>query len=65
MKKGKSGLPGNDGHKVNAATIPVPELCAICKRYYGENAKEAYLCNLNRLDQRYDDEFKCHRFVRL
>ncbi|GBD88729.1 hypothetical protein BMS3Abin03_02670 [bacterium BMS3Abin03] len=55
-----NGYYDDDGNKLNPDLIPKPGLCLICK--LDDNPNEEILCNLNRLDQRDEDEFKCGAF---
>ena len=47
----------DDGTEVDPAMYPKPGLCLVCKKIH--DSKEELLCNLNRLDQRDEREFKC------
>jgi hypothetical protein len=50
----------NDGNEVDLTLIPLPKLCLGCEKK--DNPEEEILCNLNRLDQRDDKEFKCDAY---
>ena len=47
----------DDGTEVNPDLIPKPSLCISCKK--DEIPDEEILCNLNRMDQQGNAEFKC------
>jgi len=57
-----NGIYNDDGTKVDIQSIPLPGLCVICKSYQTEDWEENLLCQMNRHDQRNDDEFKCGTF---
>lgn len=57
-----NGIYNDDGTKVDPETIPLPGLCIICKKYQIDDWDENLLCQLNRNDQRNEDEFKCGSF---
>ncbi|MCD6090475.1 MAG: hypothetical protein J7J72_03150 [Bacteroidales bacterium] len=57
-----NGIYNDDGTKVDPQTIPLPALCIICKKYQIDDWDENLLCQMNRHDQRNDDEFKCGAF---
>ena len=48
----------DDGSEVNPDLIPKPSLCISCRKD-GLLGEEEILCNLNRMDQQGEDEFKC------
>ena len=50
----------DDGTEVAPDMYPKPGLCLICKKL--EDANEIMLCNLNRIDQRKERDFKCGAF---
>jgi len=50
----------DDGNEIDIDSIPKPKLCLICVNI--DDPHEEILCNLNRLDQRNDPEFKCFAF---
>jgi len=50
----------DDGTEVNPDLFPKPQLCLSCKK--NDNTDEEILCNLNRLDQQFDSEFKCFAY---
>ena len=47
----------DDGTEVNPDLFPKPQLCLSCK--LNEDPNEELVCNLTRLDQRNEQEFKC------
>lgn len=53
----------DDGNELDPSTIPIPKLCLMCDKMDDEH--EEILCNLNRLDQKDEREFKCGAFVSL
>ena len=50
----------DDGTEVDPDMYPKPGLCLICKK--NNDSSEELLCNLNRLDQRREIDFKCGAF---
>ena len=48
----------DDGTEVNPDLIPKPSLCITCKKDES-SGKENILCDLNRADQKGEDEFIC------
>jgi len=50
----------DDGTEYNPDLYPKPNLCLICKK--NEDPNEEILCNLNRMDQYGNDDFKCFVF---
>jgi len=56
-----NGYYDDDGNKLNPDLIPKPGLCLVCK--LDGDPYEEILCNLNRLDQVNESEFKCGAFV--
>ena len=50
----------DDGNPIDPKTIPMPKLCLSCEKK--DDKSEEILCNLNRLDQRDDDEFICYAY---
>lgn len=60
MDEDINGYYDDDGNKLNPDLIPKPGLCLICK--LDGDPEEEILCNLNRLDQRDEDDFKCGAF---
>ena len=55
-------LYDDNGNEINPNLIPVPSLCIVCRLYDVEDWEENILCNLNRFDQQYSEEFKCGAF---
>ncbi len=53
----------DDGTEINPDLYPKPQLCLSCKK--NEDPKEEFLCNLTRLDQRDQPEFKCFAYVNM
>lgn len=41
----------------------MPQMCMMCEKQ--DDPNEEILCNLNRLDQREESQFKCYAFVSL
>ena len=58
-----NGYFDDDGNQLNPDLIPKPNLCLSCKK--NEDPKEEILCNLNRLDQRNESEFKCFAYEQI
>ena len=56
----KGGYFDDDGNEINIDLIKKPAICCICKK--DDNPNEEILCNLNRLDQINDADFKCFSF---
>jgi hypothetical protein len=50
----------DDGTEVNPDLIPKPSLCITCKK--DELRDEEMLCDLTRMDQQGEDEFKCEAY---
>ena len=50
----------DDGTEVNPDFYTKPQLCLSCKK--NDDPNEEILCNLNRLDQRDEQEFKCFTY---
>ncbi len=57
------GYYDDDGNELDPTTIPMPGICLMCEMK--DDPNEEILCNLNRLDQRNDRDFKCGAFVSL
>jgi hypothetical protein len=53
----------DDGTEVNPDLFPKPALCLTCR--HNDDPNEELLCNLTRLDQRDEDEFKCYAYKKL
>jgi len=47
----------DDGTELNPDLIAKPSLCITCRK--DEDSSEEILCNLNRLDQQGETDFKC------
>ena len=50
----------DDGTEVNPNLLPKPQLCIGCIKDIDPN--EELLCNLTRLGQRNEEEFKCYAY---
>ncbi|MDI9433570.1 MAG: hypothetical protein QM570_17790 [Planctomycetota bacterium] len=50
----------DDGNELNPALIAKPDLCVSCAKDGDPN--EEILCNLTRLDQADEDEFRCFAY---
>ncbi len=50
----------DDGTEMNPDLIPKPSLCVSCAK--NEDQDEEVVCNLNRLDQQGEPEFKCFAY---
>lgn len=48
------------GNELDPSTITVPKMCLLCEKH--GDAEEKILCDLNRLDQRYEPQFICGGF---
>ena len=53
----------DDGKELDPSSIPMPKMCLLCEKK--DLPEEEILCNLNRLDQKDDDVFKCGAFLSL
>ena len=53
----------DDGNELNPATVPMPRMCLMCEKK-GDPQEEIF-CDLIRLGQRDEKEFKCRSFVSL
>jgi len=49
----------DDGNELNPDLIPKPALCISCAKDNNSDPEEEILCNLNRLDQQDEQEFRC------
>jgi len=54
------GYFDDEGNEINMDLIKKPDLCIICIN--DDNLNEEVLCNLTRLDQKDEEEFKCFAF---
>ena len=50
----------DDGKEYNPNLYPIPSLCTICKKK--DDPKEEVVCNLTRMDQQGEEEFKCFAY---
>lgn len=57
------GYFNDDGTPFNPDLYPLPNLCLSCKKR--NNPHEEMLCNLTRMDQKDEPEFKCYAYERL
>jgi len=57
-----SGYFDDDGNEINPNYYPKLSLCLSCKSNEKEDEYEEILCNLNRLDQKDEREFKCFAY---
>ena len=57
-----NGFYNNNGNKIDLNSIPVPNLCIICKKYQIDDWDENLLCMMNRNDQSGQPDFKCGAF---
>ena len=53
----------DNGNELDPEVVPMPQMCTMCEKK--DDPDEEILCNLNRLDQRGEPEFKCGVFVGL
>jgi len=53
----------DDGNELDPAEIRLPRMCTMCDKR--GDPHEEILCNLNRLEQRNESDFKCGSFVSL
>ncbi len=60
-----NGFYNDNGTKIDPESVPVPNLCVICKSHLADDWEENMLCLLNRNDQRNDDDFKCGMFEKI
>ena len=51
----------DDGNEIDMANVAIPHLCESCEKL--GDPEEKILCDLNRLDQRGDSDFKCYAYV--
>ncbi len=51
----------DDGNEIDMTNIAIPRLCKSCQKL--DDPHEEILCNLNRLDQKDDNGFKCYAYV--
>jgi hypothetical protein len=50
----------DDGTEINAELISKPSLCLSCKK--DNDPREQAACNLNRMDQKVEDDFICEAY---
>lgn len=50
----------DDGAEFDPDLFPLSGLCLVCKK--NDDPKEEILCNLTRLDQRGEPEFRCDAY---
>ena len=50
----------DDGNEINPELIPKPSLCITCLK--DDDPDEQILCNLNRMDQVNEPEFRCYAY---
>ena len=55
-----AGFFDDEGYEINTELIKKPSLCIICAN--NDDPNEELSCNMNRYDQRDEDEFKCFAF---
>lgn len=60
-----NGFYDDNGNKVNPDTVPVPNLCIICKSHQADDWEENLMCLMNRFDQKDDPDFKCGAFKKI
>jgi len=60
---GSGGYFDDDGNPLNPDLIARPGLCLLCKLNDIDDPEENILCNLNRLDQVNEKEFKCGAYL--
>jgi len=53
----------DDGNELDPTGVPMPKMCMMCEKR--DDPDEDILCNLNRLDQRNEQDFRCGAFVSL
>jgi hypothetical protein len=53
----------DDGNQFNPNLHPLPSLCQSCKKK--DDPNEELLCNLTRMDQLDEKEFKCFAYEKL
>ena len=66
MDPGKiNGIFDDDGFMINMDSIKKPELCMTCFKNFIDDWDENLLCDMNRADQRNENEFKCYAYEKL
>ena len=53
----------DEGNELNPDLHPKPAMCLSCQK--NNDSSEEILCNLNRLDQLGEDDFKCYSYEKL
>jgi hypothetical protein len=53
----------DDGNELNPKLVKKPGLCKICRK--DTDIYEVVLCNLNRLDQKDEEDFQCGAFEKM
>ena len=56
------GFFNDDGTPIDPKSVPVPNLCIVCKSFYIDDPEEKFLCMMNRNDQCDDPGFICGAF---
>jgi hypothetical protein len=54
------GFFDDDGYEINSDLIKKPSLCLTC--IHNDDPNEEPLCNMNRFDQKDDNDFKCFAY---
>lgn len=60
-----NGFYDDDGNKIDPDSVPVPNLCIICKSHQVEDWDKNLLCLMNRHDQQNEKDFKCGAFEKI
>jgi hypothetical protein len=60
-----NGLYNDNGEKIDPQSVPIPNLCIICKQHQSEDWEENLLCLMNRHDQMKNDNFICAAFKKI
>jgi hypothetical protein len=60
-----NGIFDDDGFKLNMDSIKKPALCMSCIKNIIDDWDENLLCDMNRADQRDQEEFKCYEYEQL
>ena len=50
----------DDGNEINPELVSKPSLCVTCIK--DDDPNEQILCNLNRMDQSDEQDFKCYAY---
>jgi hypothetical protein len=51
----------DDGTEINPDLVPKPDLCITCKKD-GMGGKQKIICDLNRIGQQGENEFRCDAY---